>query len=206
MPPEYIDEEMCSFAILTNHNWACNEWFYSVYKRKPEALTADIWKLGARFYSRLSGSENRFLDITPEEYRDEEYYKEMCLCNFNHGMSLANNKGRIMESIPQELITLDFAWDLLMVDKESVARFNDKALELEIPKEYGVEYSKLWEVIVKLDGYLIRYIPLNDERIEFFLKLYGKDSGEYEFGFKDNYEKYLKAKKDAEERERAQQR
>lgn len=188
MPLEYIDEEMCSIAILTNHDWACNKWFYSVYKRKPKALTADIWKLAARFYSRMSGSQNRFLDITPEEYRDEEYFKEMCS---------SENKEGIMESIPQELITLDFAWGLLEINKRYVANFNEKALELDIPEEYGYgkEYNKLWKLVVRLDGYLIRDIPLNDERIEFFLSLYDKDSGEYTIGFKDKYKEYMRKKR-----------
>ena len=39
-------------------------------------------EIRARLYARKQDCENEFLSITPEEYKDEEYYKEMCSCNY----------------------------------------------------------------------------------------------------------------------------
>ena len=199
MPLEYIDEEMCSLAILTTMGWSDTSWFYSVYERKLEALTADLWKLGARLYSRMSGVINKFLSITPKEYKDEEYYKEMCMCNFNVGMELDDNKGKIMDSIPKEVITKSFIIDLLVNNLKNVARFSEKALEIEFEyqKDEKIVCEKVWQYVVRLDGYLIRHIQLNDERINFFLSLYDKDSPEYRWGFKDSYKMYKKEKSEA---------
>lgn len=196
MPLEYIDEEMCSLAILNSTDWSCDAWFQSVYKRKPKALTADLWKLGARLYARMSGSNNRFLDITPEEYKDEEYYKEMCSCNFNCGMSLDTNKGKIMDSIPKEVLTPKFLLELLAININNIARFNESSLETEISTvEDGKNIKKkIWQFVVKYNGKTIKYISLNDERIEYFLNHYDKDSIEYEYYFKDNYKSYMKEK------------
>ena len=210
MPLEYIDEEMCSLAILKALDWSDTAWFYSTYERKPEALTSDIWKLGARLYARKQDYENEFLSITPEEYKDEEYYKEMCSCNYNCGMELTDNKGKIMDSVPQELLTPKFLLELLSENLANVARFNETALETEISyTRLGKEVQeKIWQFVVKKDGYNIRYIELNDERIEYFLNHYDKDSHEYNYGFKDKYKKYKKKKENskayAEQTERAE--
>lgn len=102
MPLEYIDEEMCSLGIMNSLNWTDYNWLYSVCKRKKEVLTKDIWCLSARLYSRMN---NDIFEITPEEYKDEDYYIETCLCNFNYGMELEENKGKIMNKIPENIIT-----------------------------------------------------------------------------------------------------
>ena len=200
MPVEYIDEEMCSLAILNSTNWSDYDWFMSVYKRKPEALTADLWKLAARLYSRMSGSENLILNITPNEYKDIEYYFEMCSCNYNCGMKLDTCKGKILESIPQEILTVEFLAELLLSDKDSVARFSEAALETEFSYSQDGELitENFWQLAVRTNGYSIENIKLNDERIEYFISHYDKDSSEYRFGFKDNYKKYMKEKNSPE--------
>ncbi len=48
MPLEYIDEEMCLLAVLSDDTGG--NWFREVYKRKPEVLTESLWKLAVRFY------------------------------------------------------------------------------------------------------------------------------------------------------------
>lgn len=208
MPLEYIDEEMCSLAIVGSLDWSNDNWFYSVYKRKPEALTEDLWKLGARLYSRLSGQKNKFLDVTPEKYKDEEYYREMCSCNYNCGMELSDNKGKIMDSIPQEIITPEFLVDLLSSSMDNVARFNEKALETELiyTEEGKIIFERVWQFVVRLKGDTIRNIDLNDERIEYFLSHYDKDSSEYIWSFKNKYKEYKKRKTDAEALKRTEQR
>ena len=196
MPVEYIDEEMCSLGIIKSTDWAQDTWFMSVIKRKPEALTADLWKLGARLYAREHSGKNRFLEITPLEFRDEEYYREMCSCNYNAGMVLENSKGRIMDTIPQEVITPEFLLILLSENMGSIARFNEKALETMFTfEEDGKTISeKVWKYMLLLKGAFIRDIPLNDERVEFFLNHYDEDSFEYNWAFKDKYKKYLREK------------
>lgn len=200
MPLEYIDEEMCSLAILNALNWSSDSWFNSVYTRKPEALTEDLWKLGARLYAKEYKGQNEFLNRTPEEYKDLEYYKEMCSCNFNEGMEADINKDKIMDTIPQEVITLEFVLGLLSKNIMNIARFNEKALETEIVDE------KAWQLVVRLRGNLIQYIDLNDERVEFFLNRYDKDSNEYIYGFKEKYKRYKKQKENAEALEKTEQR
>lgn len=244
MPLEYIDEEMCSLAIINSTNWNEDDWFYSAYKRKPEALSTDLWKLGARLYSRVSGGVNKFLNITPEEYKDEEYYKEMCNSQFD--------EGEIMDTIPQEIITPKFLIDLLQMNLSNIARFNEKALETKInpyvdyeilvdimtnnikdydwihlleKKGFDIEKDRdqmkgklcevvfdilssenIWQFVVRVKGDLIRNIPLNDERVEFFLKHYDKDSSEYKWGFKDKYKSYKKSKTNKEAAEQTENR
>lgn len=193
MPLEYIDEEMCSLAMLNALDWIDYAWFYSTYERKPEALTADLWKLGARLYET---DENKILNITPEEYKDEEYYKERCSSNYKSGSEVVGFKNKIMDSVPQEILTPEFLVDLLADSLKNIAMFNEKALETIIlyPKSEKIVIETIWQFAVKINGYLIRYIELNDERIEYFLKHYDKDSGEYNSAFKDKYKEYKKKK------------
>ena len=201
MPLEFIDEEMCSLAIVCSINWICDAWFFSVYKRKPEALTADLWKLGARLYARLSNGKNQFLHITPEQYKDEEYYKEMCLCNFNYGASLYTNKGKIMNTIPKEMITNEFLFRLLSEDFNTITTFSEDALEKEISYFNQGDFitGKLWQFVLRNNGTLIKYIKLNDERVTYFFNHYDKDSIEYKHFFKDLYKKYKKEKRNRED-------
>ena len=125
-------------------------------------------------------------------------------------MELTDNKGKIMDSVPQELLTPKFLLELLSENLANVARFNETALETEISyTRLGKEVQeKIWQFVVKKDGYNIRYIELNDERIEYFLNHYDKDSHEYNYGFKDKYKKYKKKKENskayAEQTERAE--
>lgn len=200
MPLEYIDEEMCSLAIVNSLDWSDVLWFYSVYERKPEALTEDLWKLGARLYARLSESGNDFLNITPKEYKDEEYYREMCSCNFNCGMELFNSKGKIMDSIPQEILTPEFLYILLNININNVAVFNERALETKFTHtiDGSIITERVWEFVVRLNGAAISNIELNDERNEYFLNHYSKDSSEYILAFKSKYKEYKKKKENPE--------
>ena len=105
MPLEYIDEEMISCAMLKAINSRyverrgdSEDWFYSVAKRKPEVLTQDFWTLGARCFAAKRNGENKFLEITPKQYRTKEYYFAMCL----------ENNTPVMEDFPKEIITTEF--------------------------------------------------------------------------------------------------
>jgi len=200
MPVEYIDEEMISLAMISSTDWSTDDWFFSVYKRKPEAITADLWKLAARLYSKMYGNENKILDITPEKFKDYEYYKEMCSCNYNCNVELDTAKGNIMDSIPQEILTINFLVDLLSDNVNNISRFNELALETLIPytKDGETVFEKIWQFVVSRNGSLIRNIPLNDERIEFFLNHYDKNSSEYEWSFKRNYKNYMREKNSPE--------
>lgn len=191
IPLEYIDEEMCSLAFIQGPDWADFDWFYSVVKRKPGALNADLWKLAARFYARLTDEGNKILEITPDEYKDEEYYKEMCRCDYNNGHPLRNNKGRIMNSVPKNILSPKFIFDLMKEDLNNVCRFSEEALEIYCINVI-LQPEKVWQYVLRLDGHLIRYIPLNPERIEFFLSLYNEETLEYKNSFMDVYDSYKK--------------
>lgn len=204
IPIEYIDEEMCSLAILQNKNWCDYTWFYLVVERKPQVLTEDLWKLGARLYAREVNGKNKFLSITPEKYKDYEYYLEMCSCNFNENCPLDTNKGHIIDTIPKEILSLRFVLDLLKIDIQSVARFNEQMLEMKIP--YCEETEKIWQFVVRHVGETIRNIKLNEERIEFFLRHYAKDSHEYIWCFKNNFKRYLKKKRNLEALKKTEER
>lgn len=188
MPIEFIDEEMVTCAMLKvvssldaedrrNHR----DWFFSVYRRKPEVLTQELYILGARCLA--TNGKNNFLDITPEEYRTPEFYFALCL----------NNDIPVMEDIPESVLTTDFLVSLLNDNIRNIKCFSESALEKEVKMtERGT--VKFWQAAVINDGYQIRNIPLNDERVEFFLSIYDKDSSEYEYCFKEQYKRYLREK------------
>jgi len=164
MPLKFIDEEMVACAMLksvymryTERRGDCEDWFYSVYRRKPELLTQDLYTLGARCFGARRNKRNRFLEITPEKYRTKEYYFALCL---------ANNTP-VMEDIPESVLTTDFLVDLLNDSPENIQCFSEVALEREAPME-GKGTVKFWQAAVICDGYQIRNIPLNDERVEYF--------------------------------------
>lgn len=194
MPLEYIDEAMCSLAMIKSIDYSENAWFYTVKKRKPEALTSNLYKLGARLYAFNNSAGNNFLTITPEEYQDEDYFLEMCSSNYNNHQSLQNKKGNIMESIPSSFLTPSFLKRLIDDDLENIIRFTNKALETILTFDNnGLPFqAKIWQYAISKDGNLINYIDLTDERIAYFLSIYAKDSFEY-FNFKARYKAYKKA-------------
>lgn len=216
MPLEYIDEEMCTLAMLSSANEYCpSGWFYTVLRRKPGVLTEEMWKLGARLYgmqndvykqkydnpnllcqSEKIGVENKFLNVTPEKYKDKEYYFEMCSCGFDNGKPFEYMKKSIMDYVPDNILTSDFLLELLMTDVNTIIGFNEKGLETVVPKgKSSFDGEKVWQLVVRLKGNTIKFIPLNDERVEFFLNTYSKSSDEYTFSFKDKYKDYLYEKK-----------
>ncbi len=194
MPLEYIDEEMvaCAMFRAINMRYAerrgdCDDWFYSVYRRKPEVLTQDLYILGARCFAERRGGKNKFLEITPKEYRTPEYYFALCL----------RNSTPVMEDIPDEILTTNFLITLINENTENIRSFSEKALEMEAEMQ-GRGKVKFWQAAIINDGYSIRDIPLNEERINFFLSMYAKDTPQYEYGFKSHYKAYLREKKGEE--------
>lgn len=190
MPLEFIDEEMVACAMFRTVNMRyverrgdCEDWFYSVFRRKPEVLTQDIYILGARCFAAKRNGENKFLAITPKEYRTTEFYFALCL----------NNDTPVMEDIPDSVLTTNFLVSLLNDSSENIQCFSEEALEKEAEMK-GRGNVKFWQAAIINDGYQIRNIPLNDERVEFFLSIYAKDSPEYEYGFKNHYKRYLREK------------
>lgn len=187
MPLEYIDEELISCAMIRSiqmryleRRGDCENWFYSVYKRKPELLTKDFWILGARCFASKVNDVNRFLDITPDKYKTEEYYFALC----------QRNNTKVMEDIPESILTPAFLRRLLDDNIENIRCFSDSALEKET-KMQGKGTVKFWQMAIIEDGYQVESIPLNKERIKFFLSLYNKSSPEFRYGFKKHYDIYL---------------
>lgn len=186
MPLEFIDEEMVSCAMFRSINMRyvdrrgdCEEWFYSVYRRKSEVLTQELYILGARCFARKMHGKNEFLDITPEEYRTPEFYFALCL----------ENDTPVMEDIPESILTTNFLVGLLNENIENIRCFSEAALEREANMT-GIGHVKFWQAAIINEGYQIKNIPLNDERVEFFLSMYA----EYEYGFKYYYKTYLREK------------
>ena len=186
MPFEFIDEEMVSCAMFRSINMRyvdrrgdCEEWFYSVYRRKSEVLTQELYILGARCFARKMHGKNEFLDITPEEYRTPEFYFALCL----------ENDTPVMEDIPESILTTNFLVGLLNENIENIRCFSEAALEREANMT-GIGHVKFWQAAIINEGYQIKNIPLNDERVEFFLSMYA----EYEYGFKYFYKTYLREK------------
>lgn len=95
--------------------------------------------------------------------------------------------------IEKSVLTTDFLVSLLNDNIRNIKCFSESALEKEVKMtERGT--VKFWQAAVINDGYQIRNIPLNDERVEFFLSIYDKDSSEYEYCFKEQYKRYLREK------------
>lgn len=187
MPLEFIDEEMVACAMFRSINMRdiddrrgnCEEWFYSVYRRKPEVLTQELYILGARCFAQKLHGKNKFLDITPEEYRTPEFYFALCL----------GNNTPVMEDIHESILTTNFLVTLLNENIENISCFSEAALEREANMT-GIGHVKFWQAAIINEGYQIKNIPLNDERVEFFLSMYA----EYEYGFKYYYKTYLREK------------
>ena len=196
MPIEYIDEEMVSLAILCGTNWSSNQWLLTVYKRKPQVISEDVWKLAARLYGGRSFSD--ILTITPKEYQDKEWYQELFKCTYNYECrcdgrdTYLSNDDRtvLMDYVPKEVLTPEFLIELLIDNPKNIARFSEYALESEI--KVGTIKKKIWQLIIEHDGYLINNIDLNEERVSYFKSLYDKDSSEY-FCFKFNYRNWKRS-------------
>lgn len=181
MPLDYIDEELVACAMFKSIDMRysersdCDDWFYSVYRRKPEVLTQELYILGARCFSQKLHKENHFLNITPKEYQTAEFYLALCL-----------NKAIVTEDIPENILTNDFLIVLLNDSPENIRCFSESALEREV-EITGKGIFKFWQIAIIKDGYQIANLPLNKERIEFFLSIYGKNSNEFDYGLKKNY-------------------
>lgn len=209
MPLEYIDEEMCTLAILTALDFSDSNWFYDVVKRKPNVLTSDMWHLAARLYSGVDKNGfNAFLAVTPEEEKDGLYYREMCSYPLNCDMSCTGAKGKMTDFVPDEYLTPMFVFDILFSGLNNIQFFGEKALEIEVtyPTWCRVVTQKAWQLAIEKNGELISFIPLNDERVDFFLANYAKDSSEYKNYFKPLYKEYLAKKNDPEGYQRRRQR
>ena len=95
-----------------------------------------------------------------------------------------------MEDIPESILTTNFLVALLNDSTANIQCFSEAALEREAHMR-GIGNVKFWQATVINDGERIRDIPLNYERVKFFLSMYDKDSPEYEYAFKDHYKRYL---------------
>lgn len=186
MPLSYVDEEMVMCAMFTaikerpiERRGDHSDWFYSVQKRKPDILTQDLYIMGARCFGRKINGENQFLNITPTQYQTPEYYFALCQCN----------NTPVMEDIPDNILTDEFLLTLLN-DNMNVQAFSQSALEREL-KVKGKGTLKIWQIALYCDAYQIRYMPLNDERVEFFLSLYDESSTEYKNAFETLHQRYL---------------
>ena len=72
-----------------------------------------------------------------------------------------------MVDVPAEILTTDFLMGIYLTDNMTLNSFTEEALEKEV--SYEGQTVKMWQAAVIHSGDSIRYIPLNEERITFFL-------------------------------------
>ena len=192
MPIELIDEELVMCAMLrsidaryVDRRGDFDDWFYSVAKRKPKVLTKELYVLGARCFAYKGGPghRNEFLEITPKRFRSKRYYLAMCI----------QNDTPVMEDFPKSVTSTSFLIRVINDDPKNIKSFSEELLTRKAPMgDRGrVEF---WQAAVINKGETIRYIPLSEERVDFFLSLYDKDSCEYIYGFKEHYKLWLREK------------
>ncbi len=184
MPLEYIDEEMAMCAMFESYGrWTCDGWLFSIYKRKPEVLTREIFILSARCFSLSKDFAKKMIKMTPAKYRTREFYQALCY----------HSDDSVMELVPKKMLTNRFLLEVFSESHESIKCFTEEALEREvISKEHGK--VKMWQLAVLEKAEAIRSIELNDERVEFFMALYDKDSFEYDLYFRERYRAYRREK------------
>lgn len=187
MPLEYIDSEMIDLAFLSANNWSDSDWFQSVVRRKPEAISYQGWLCAARYFT----SVYNILDVIPEEYKTEILYLEIMSCCYNCGMSLRREKEKTIEHIPEAIFTEDFLKKVLSLDIENIGRIPEKYMDVVL--DFKGKLFKVWEVGIIAEPKTIDLIKPNWERIEFFKKVYGDDSFYYNLYCKDVEEKFQPA-------------
>lgn len=218
IPDEYIDEELVMCALIKSvessqyFRMDFLEWFFELNSRKPEILTKEMFYLSASIY-RISSldSVNKFLNITPDEFKDEDFYFNLCInkslesilkivpaCYRNPEFYIKVLESGLynivaFDEIALETIVPDELLEAFDISEEKIKRFKEiekfKNLNnFEILKNLNLTF---WKASILFDGDSIEFIPLNNERILFFKSIYDKDSPEYTYYFKEKYKKYL---------------
>lgn len=192
MPLEYIDEEMCSIAAFNSSDWSNVRWFHTVYKRKREAITKDIFMLAARLYPTLSESDHLILNMCPEEYKDDEFYFEVLTGRNLNRLTVDENKNTFMDYVPEKYFNGEFLMNVVNTSPSSLLKFNERALNVKVKYDFNGSTleEELWKYCIRKNGELVEFLPLNDEVINFFLINYSKDSSEYKWSFKNRYKEY----------------
>lgn len=186
MPLEYIDEEMCLLAVLSD-TWKGGNWFREVYKRKSEVLTERLWKLAARFYVFDVQDAIDLIIATPKEYKDYEFYQELC----SRGSHLFGAKENVTDAIPSKILTPQFLLELILKQSDNVSSFSESALNTELSYKkykYGLTQDdgkaititqKAWQMAIIDNAENIWYVKPDEEKIKFFLRYYPKGTEEY---------------------------
>ena len=185
MPLEYIDEEMCLLAVLkaNEHGY----WFSEVYKRKPEVLTERLWKIAARLYVFNVQDAIDLMRVTPQNYKDYEFYQELC----SRGSYFFESKENVTDAIPSEILTPQFLLELIQKQSDNVSTFSESALNTELSyKKYQYCLSddyvkeititqKAWQKALIDNGENIWYVKPDDEKLKFFSCYYPEGTEEY---------------------------
>lgn len=128
-------------CYITHYSSEGDIYNYAYEESTLQVLTEKLWKL-----ARVSIFYVGILNQIPEEFKDEELYKEMCRSNFHYGMKLTGDKQNVMDYIPQEKLTPHFLLELLAESHNNFARFNEHALETEFEHETDgkIVKEKMW--------------------------------------------------------------
>ena len=189
MPLAMIDEEICTLAFMKARYFTDSAWFYTVCRRKPEVLTENMWRLAARLY----GSKD-FVTITPDEYKDRDYYLELCKCTFQLDEKVGMVKREIIDCVPLIVRNADFLIELLSDDFKIIKVFNDRNLNTVVSTNAFGKEERLWQFIIRLVPQAIGEIPLNDEIVNFYKNHFKKNTLEYDL-FLNNYRSFLQRKR-----------
>lgn len=183
MPLEYIDNEMVDIAFLNATNWTDDDWFQSVVRRKPEAITYQAWLCAARYYS----SVYNLLNDVPDFYKTEIFYLELMSCCYNCGMSLTQDKEKTIQHLDDNVFTPNFLLKLICLDIENIGRIPEKYMETIVDIEG--KKNPIWKVGILVEPKTITMIQPTWERIQLFKDRYGENSFYYNLYCKDIEEK-----------------
>ena len=173
MPLEYITTEMVDIAFIINTNWSGSDWFQSVVRRKPEAISYQAWLCAARYYT----SVYNVLNVVPERYKTKIFYLELMSCSFNVGMSLEQDKQKVIGQLGDDVMTPEFLRDVICLDISNVGRIPERYLETEL--DFGEHKMEVWKACMLAEPNTITRIQPSIERIQFFKDTYGDNSFNY---------------------------
>lgn len=196
MPMEYIDEELCSLALLHGtRSYSYDGWLKTMMEKYLDILSKfeDIWKAAVRLYAF---SLRTLIANTPNEFKDETYYLELLSPYYNYEMAIAK-KPETLNLVPADMINVPFLLKVIEYGSDvtwldpyiNVSSFNENAFNL------ICDDKPLWKYLINKDATIIKYIPLNDERIDYFKSRVDKDTTAYITYFKDKYKKYIREHK-----------
>lgn len=197
MPKDFITNEMVTVALFNAKNFDQGAYIKTIVERDPDSINELMFRLAGRLY--ITFGDTSILDVVPEEYKDRDFYEGICKSGFKDGIESNEVKMYAMNIVPQDMIDTKFVTDLIKDDPANIASFNEKGFATKISyfdEREVVVFDEVWKYIMLHHAELTKYIPLNEERVNYFIEHYDKDSPEYINGFKEVYQDYCRTPED----------